>query len=139
MISNFKYISPIQNAYLKVVESENETGFKTKTDADTQDNNANQNPKPSQEEKREAQEILDHKKGNPYRMSDEERKLFYQDEIKRLRRIKKYYEQQSKYVNGQGYARYSVERAIENYQRKLDEMNGQTTNNVPQTVSSTMQ
>ncbi len=139
MISNFKYISPIQNAYLKVVESENETGFKTKTDADTQDNNANQNPKPSQEEKREAQEILDHKKGNPYRMSDEERKLFYQDEIKRLGRIKKYYEQQSKYVNGQGYARYSVERAIENYRRKLDEMNGRTTNNVPQTVSSTMQ
>ena len=72
-------------------------------------------------------------------MSDEERKLFYQDEIKRLGRIKKYYEQQSKYVNGQGYARYSVERAIENYRRKLDEMNGQTTNNVPQTVSSTMQ
>ena len=100
MISSFKYLSPVQEAYSKVVESET---------AETQQQQAN--------------ELLDSKKGSPSRMTDEERRLFYQDEIKRLRGIQKYFAQQKKYVNGQGYANYALRATIEKYQRELDRMN----------------
>lgn len=100
MISSFKYLSPVQEAYSKVVESET---------ADSQQN--------------QTRELLDSKKGSPTKMSDEERRLFYQDEIKRLRRIQKYFEQQRKYVNGQGYANYALKNTIEKYQKELDKMN----------------
>lgn len=100
MISSFKYLSPVQEAYSKVVESET-----------------------SENKHQQTNELLDSKKGSPTKMNDEERKLFYQDEIKRLRRIQKYFEQQRKYVNGQGYANYALKNTIEKYQRELDRMN----------------
>ena len=102
MISSFEYLSPVQKAYSKVVEAENQTsqnGFNSNIDS-----NPNQNPNqnPSMEERKEADEVLDSKKGNPCRMDDNERRLFYQDEIKRLTLIQKYYEQQRRrQVNGQ--------------------------------------
>ena len=114
MISPFKYISPVQEAYSKVVEAENAA-----------DSNS--------------REILDSKKGNPYRMTDEERKLFYQGEIKRLRRIQKYYEQQNRLSNRtvtpQGYASYALNNTIEKYRKELEKMNqtSQQTNSVPST------
>lgn len=115
MISSFKYISPVQEAYSKVVEAENAA-----------DSNS--------------REILDSKKGSPYRMTDEERKLFYQSEIKRLERIRKYYEQQKRLSNRavtpQGYANYALNNTIEKYRKELEKMNqpSQQTNSVPSTA-----
>ena len=135
MISSFKYLSPVQEAYSKVVESE------------TADN----------QQQKQTKELLDSKKGSPTKMSDEERKLFYQYEIKRLRRIQKHFDQQRKYVNGQGYANYALKNTIEKYQRELDRMNqvnqantqannqtnivptAQVPTTVPTTVSTTKQ
>ena len=126
MISSFKYLSPIQEAYSKVVESE--------TSAQT-----TPQPIPSDSE---AKELLDSKKGSPYRMSDEERLLFYKDEIKRLRRIQKYFEQQKRYVNGQGYVNGALRSNIEKYEKEVERMEREKaaqTNSVPQFVSAPVQ
>lgn len=116
MISSFKYLSPVQEAYSKVIESETVA--------------------PNQQQEQQTKELLDSKKGSPSRMTDEERRLFYQDEIKRLRGIQKYFAQQKRYVNGQGYANYALRTTIEKYQRELDRMNQSNQTNQLNSVSA---
>lgn len=121
MISSFKYLSPVQEAYSKVIEAENaETTMTTAPSAATISQSTSQINS-------QTKELLDSKKGNPYRMSDEDRKLFYQGEIKRLKRLEKYFEQQRKTsmrnVAPQGYANAAIRNTIEKYQRELEKMN----------------
>lgn len=114
MISSFKYLSPVQEAYSKVMEAETTVNAAVEPNVDSQPN-------------QEVKELLDSKKGSPYSMSDEERRLFYQGEIKRLRRLEKYYEQQRKYsmrnVAPTGGVAYALRNTIEKYQRELENMN----------------
>lgn len=125
MISSFKYLSPVQEAYSKVMEAE--TTMTTAPSAATASQSTSQINS-------QTKELLDSKKGSPYRMSEEDRRLFYQDEIKRLRRLEKYFEQQRKTsmrnVAPQGSAASALRNTIEKYQRELEKMNKNNLNPV---------
>lgn len=128
MISSFKYLSPVQEAYSKVMEAENaETTMTTAPSAATASQSTSQINS-------QTKELIDSKKDSPYRMSEEDRRLFYQDEIKRLRRLEKYFEQQRKTsmrnVTPQGSAASALRNTIEKYQRELEKMNQNSPNPV---------
>lgn len=60
---------------------------------------------------------------NP-RMDDSERKLFYLDEIKRLERTLKHFQQNRGYVAGQEYAMSCIKRTIEKYKGEVERIEG---------------
>ena len=70
MISSFKYLSPVQEAYSKVMEAENVESTMT-----TAPSSATASQSTSQINS-QTKELLDSKKGSPYRMSEEDRRLF---------------------------------------------------------------
>lgn len=136
MISTFKYISPIQEAYEAVKASEN--GGNTNNVSTTA-----QTPSPTQTPTQTPQEneyVRNPQKEKMTNISAEDDKRFYQSEIKRMKRLLKYFEQynkQGRYMRGQGPAIGALENTIRKYEEKIKEIDAtiaQGTNTVTQTV-----
>ena len=130
MISTFRYISPIQEAYEAVKASEN--GGNT--------NNASTPAQTPSQTPQENEYVRNPQKEKMTNISAEDDKRFYQSEIRRMKRLLKYFEQynkQGRYMRGQGPAIGALENTIRKYEDKIKELDAtiaQGTNTVTQTV-----
>lgn len=139
MISTFRYISPIQEAYEAVKASENGNGNNS--------NNASavaQTPTQTTPQTNAGQEneyVRNPQKEKMTNISAEDDRRYYQSEIRRMKRLLKYFEQynkQGRYMRGQGPAIGALENTIRKYEEKIKEIDAsiaQGTNTVTQTVS----
>ena len=108
MISTFKYLSPIAEAYSKMHINESD---------DVQ--NTSQAEKP---------------KENGSKMSDSERILYYQDRIRFAERELQRLTNDKRYVNGKGQAIGLLKQSIENSKRKIAELEQKTQEQNIQTI-----
>ena len=132
MISTFRYISPIQEAYEAVKASEN-GGNNNNASTPAQTPATTQTPQ-------ENEYVRNPQKEKMTNISAEDDRRYYQSEIKRMKRLLKYFEQynkQGRYMRGQGPAIGALENTIRKYEEKLKEIDAtiaQGTNTVTQTV-----